>query len=100
MSKIKLGYSSIYPQYLAKEEAENIFNEYADLTDARRYFSVEELEESKQAFIIDLMNGNKEHYTKHILEQIEEIKPVNGRGVYDFALIGEYEMLLKRIQAF
>lgn len=100
MAKITLGYSSICPPYLAKEEAENIFNEYAYLTDARRYFSDEEIEQSKQSFITDLMNGHKEHYIKTIIEQIEETKPVNGRGVYDFVLIGKYETLLKRIQLF
>lgn len=82
------------------KECISIFDDYADLTDSRRYFSDEEIEQSKQTFIDDLMNGQKEHYIKTIIEQIEETKPVNGRGVYDFVLIGEYETLLKRIQLF
>lgn len=100
MSKITLHYRSICPPYRAKEEAENIFNEYADLTDARRYFSGEELEESKQAFITDLMNGCKEHYIKTIDEQINEIKPCGVHGVYDFNLIRQYEAIVERIKAF
>jgi hypothetical protein len=100
MSKIKLGYSSIHPTYLAKEEAENIFNEYADLTDARRYFSDEELQESKRTFIVDLMNGHKEHYINHITEQINDIKPCGVYGVYDFNLIRQYEAIAERIKAF
>ena len=100
MSKITLHYRSICPPYRAKEEAENIFNEYADLTDAGRYFSEEELESSKQLFITDLMNGNKKHYTKHILEEMEEIKPDNIHGVYDFVLLRSYERVIALIEAF
>ena len=100
MSKIKLNYRSINPPYKAKEEATNIFNEYANLIDARRYFSHDELEESKKCFICDLVNGFKTQYIQTIKAQIEEIKPVGLHGVYDFDLIRDYETILQRIIAF
>ena len=100
MSKIKLNYRSINPPYKAREEATNIFNEYANLTDASRYFSEEELEESKEVFILDLLNGSKTQYINAIIEQISEIKPIGLHGVYDFDLIRDYETILQRIIAF
>ena len=100
MSKIKLVYSSIHPPYLAKEEAENIFNEYADLTDAGRYFSDEEIGKSKESFIADLMNGHTKHYINHILQEKEEVKPDNLHGVYDLGLIRSYERIIALIEAF
>lgn len=99
MSKIKLHYRSILPPYKASE-AEKIFKEYADLTDARRYFSDEEIEKSKESFIADLMNGNTKHYINHILQEKEEVKPDNLHGVYDLGLIRSYERIIALIEAF
>lgn len=54
---------------------EQLFADYCDLTDAKRYFSDEEIEHNKQTFIDDLLNNHKVHYISFIDEEIENIKP-------------------------
>lgn len=76
---------------------EQLFADYCDLTDAKRYFSDEEIEHSKQTFIDDLLNNRKEHYIAFINEEIEEIKPIK-HGCYDFELIRQYEDIKNRIE--
>lgn len=75
---------------------EQLFADYSDLTDAKRYFSDEEIEQSKQTFANDLLNNHKEHYITFIDEEIEAIKPVKY-GCYDLDLIRQYEDIKKRI---
>lgn len=75
---------------------EQLFADYCDLTDAQRYFSDEEIQESKENFINDLLNNRKEHYISFIDEEIENIKPIKY-GCYDFELIRQYEDIKKRI---
>lgn len=98
MATIKLNFSSINAPHKVAEEINAIFKEYAELTDASRYFSAEELEEQKHTFITDLAVGYKAHYIAFLKEQIEEIKPADIHGVYDFGLIREYEVLIERIE--
>ena len=76
---------------------EQLFADYCDLTDAKRYFSDEEIEQSKQTFINDLLNNHKDHYISFIDEEIEAIKPVKY-GCYDFELIKQYEDIKNRIE--
>lgn len=79
---------------------EQIFANYCDLTEARRYFCFDELEESKKQFIDDLMQGEKQNYIDFLKNEIEEIKPAGLHGVYDFGLIREYEALINKIENF
>ena len=75
---------------------EQIFADYCDLTDTQRYFCDEEIQESKENFINDLLNNRKEHYIAFIDEEIENIKPIKY-GCYDLDLIRQYEDIKKRI---
>lgn len=75
---------------------EQLFADYCDLTDAQRYFCDEEIQESKENFINDLLNNCKEHYIAFIDEEIENIKPIKY-GCYDFELIKQYEDIKSRI---
>lgn len=64
----------------------------------RFYFgSDEEIQESKENFINDLLNNRKEHYIAFIDEEIENIKPIKY-GCYDFELIRQYEDIKNRIE--
>lgn len=75
---------------------EQLFADYCDLTDAQRYFCDEEIQESKENFINDLLNNHKQQYISFIDEEIENIKPIKY-GCYDFDLIRQYEDIKKRI---
>ena len=75
---------------------EQLFADYCDLTDAQRYFCDEEIQESKENFINDLLNNHKQQYISFIDEEIENIKPLKY-GCYDLDLIRQYEDIKKRI---
>lgn len=100
MVSIKMNYRSLNAPYKCLEMAQIIFDKYATLTDAARYFCASELEEIKKQFTADLMQGEKQQYIKHLLEQIEGIKPSGMHGAYDFKLIREYEEVIKEIELF
>ena len=87
-------------KYLYFKKACHIFEQYAELTDAPRYFSREEINENKKIFMFDLMNGCKSHYIDFLRNEIGEIIPAGVYGCYDLDLIREYRELLKQIEAF
>lgn len=97
---IKLYYTSLHSAYECRNHASDIFDYIAELTDAKRFFSDEELSENKETFISDLMNGHKQHYIDFLNTQIQEIKPAGLHGVYDFELIREYEEIINKIENF
>lgn len=100
MGKIVLNFRDLNAPYKCIEKANEIFKKYAELTEAERYFSKEEIKESKEAFISDILEGFKNHYIDFLKSQIEEIKPAGLHGVYDFGLIAEYENIIKEIERF
>lgn len=100
MTKIKLTYKDLNAPYKCISYAEELHSVFCDLTDARRYFCADELEESKKQFINDLMQGEKQHYIDFLKNEIEEIKPAGLYGAYDFGLIREYETLINKIENF
>lgn len=77
---------------------ESVFNEWVDFTDAKRYFSDEELKESKDTFISDIMNGHTQHYIDMMRQEIDERRPVGKYGVYDFADERQIESMIETIE--
>lgn len=75
-----------------------VFDEWADFTDATRYFSAEELQESKETFISDIMNGHTQHYIDMMRKEIEERRPVGIYGVYDFTDERQIENMIEAIE--
>ena len=100
MSKIKLTYRDLNAPYKCESYLDSLHSIICDLTDARRYFCSEELQESKKQFIADMMDGKKKHYISFIEEQIDEMKPAGLHGVYNLSLIREYEKVLDMIKNF
>lgn len=76
----------------------NLFDEWADFTDATRYFSTEELQESKETFISDIMNGHTQHYIDMMRQEIAERRPVGKHGVYDFSDERQIETMIETIE--
>lgn len=75
-----------------------LFYEWADFTDAKRYFSDEELKESRETFISDIMNGFTQHYIDMMRQEIYERRPVGKYGVYDFSDERQIESMIETIE--
>ena len=75
-----------------------LFYEWADFTDAKRYFSDEEFKESRENFISDIMNGNTQHYIDMMRREIDERRPVGKHGVYDFSDERQIDKMIETIE--
>ena len=102
MSLLKLYYRDMNSPYKCKKRAMELFNKYAELSEAERYFSAEEIELCKNNFVRNLLDNEKQVYIDYLNQQIEELKPIDDakNRVFDFGLIAEYEQLINDIERF
>ena len=81
-----------------RKALETVFYEWAEFTDAKRYFSDEELKESRETFIRDIMNGHTQHYIDMMQNEIIERRPASVHGVYDFSDERQIENMIETIE--